>query len=446
MKTIAAAPETSDIAFDWLLKLRWGAVVGQGVLFLGVGLVTGIDLPVTVIVAILLFAALSNVGFAILHRWRGCPECLFGVVILLDIVLLSVLLYSTGGPMNPFTFLYLVHIVLAAIILPPRWAWGLALAAFVCYGLIFVLPPSAACHSLGIGVNAGNLGGPIHTLIGQADENMRLHLYGMLLAFLVTSCFIVFFVSLIQKSLGRQQELLDTLKEERNRSEKLASLATLAAGAAHELSTPLAAIAVAAGEMHRTMQMEGSRQELLEDASFIRRQVETCKEVLFQLTADAGEPMGESMELFLLHDMLQKIKDDFEARHGAEIVLECPNKAMAVKLPPRTFRRIVTDLLKNGAEALPKKTPLHMSCGADHDFFHVTVQDRGTGMERECAAKAGQPFFTTKSNGRGMGLGLFLARTVAERFGGGLEMESVLGQGTTVTLRFARESVGAERK
>ncbi len=159
---------------------------------------------------------------------------------LVDNLLLTALLYYTGGPANPFTVCYLVNIALAAAILGARWAWVLNGAAFACFALLFFahLPLAELEH------------GPehehaMHHHTRTAPGPMSLHLQGSLIAFGGASTFIVYFITRVTRELARREAELDEASRRRARTDKLAALATLAAGAAHELASPLSTIALA---------------------------------------------------------------------------------------------------------------------------------------------------------------------------------------------------------
>ena len=136
---------------------------------------------------------------------------------------------------------------------------------------------------------------------------MTLHLQGMWLAFAITVFFVVFFVNKIQKDMEEHQNTLAELETEKNRSERLASLATLAAGAAHEFSTPLATIAVAAGEMLADLNKQQADPDLIADTRLIRDQVERCREILYQMSADAGEHLAEALRVISVYDLFSEI-------------------------------------------------------------------------------------------------------------------------------------------
>jgi two-component system sensor histidine kinase RegB len=109
-----------------------------------------------------------------------------------------------------------------------------------------------------------------------------------------------------------------------------------------------------------------------------------------------------------------------------------------VRVPPRALTQALRGVIKNALEAAGGEGEVHVRVDRDAGSWRLAVVDRGAGMAPDVLARAGEPFFTTKNGDgltRGMGLGLFLARVVFERLGGELGLDSVAGQGTTVTLR-----------
>jgi len=429
---------SSRIAFAWLLHLRWGAVAAQILLVLIAFLFLEITLPIGIISGILAFEIISNFLFIYLKQ-KDTPmaDWIFILVMFLDTALLSLLLYYTGGPMNPFTFLYLVHITLGAILMPPGWTWALASFTTGCYATLFYLPAE------------GSMNQPCHpepSMLAALSDPLKIHLQGMWVAFAVTAFFIVFFVSRIQQALSRHQKTLADLQEEKTKSERMASLATLAAGAAHEFSTPLSTIAVAAGEMLHTLKTNHRAQEfpdLYADVTLIREQVKRCKDILFHMAADAGEHMGEPFTDFTIDELMENLISTFPDTLRNQV--QYKNKAgdILVRMPLRTLRRIVRGLIKNGLDAAPS-TPVLVECRKDATRLYIEITDNGCGMAPDVVSRAAEPFFTTKEPGKGLGLGLFLAKSAAERFGGGLNVISEPGKGSTVTLFFALQQIKTE--
>ncbi|MCB0221112.1 MAG: hypothetical protein KDH09_15550, partial [Chrysiogenetes bacterium] len=131
--------ETDDrIKLAWLLRLRWGAVAGQLALVLGV-YAAGVSLPLAALLSLIAFTAATNTATALLasDEDRALPQWTIGALLALDTLALTGLLYWSGGPSNPFSALYLVHVTLAAVALGPRWTWALVALASVGFGFLF---------------------------------------------------------------------------------------------------------------------------------------------------------------------------------------------------------------------------------------------------------------------------------------------------------------------
>lgn len=424
---------TSLITFSWLLLLRWGAVVSQVLLIIAVYLFFNIKVPLLILSAIIVFQGVSNLYFYYLKKQKTViPDRLFAAVMLLDVILLTALLYYTGGPMNPFTFLYLIHIALGAILMKPTWSWGLMVFTVLCYAGLFVLPSEGLSQETAL--STAEQPQIVCVSMPLIEEHMRLHLHGMWVAFSITAFFIVFFVGKIQKSLEEHHQTVVALEQEKVRTEKLGSLATLAAGAAHEFSTPLSTIAVAAGEMLHSLKRNNGPKELIEDTALIREQVDRCKEILFQMAADAGEHLGETAEDFTPEYLMEQIAARFSAEDRALIHFLNKSGSSLVRLPFRTIERIVRGLINNGLDACDRNKPVTVTCWKDAHLLYFEVGDQGVGMDPETRDKATEPFFTTKDPGKGLGLGLFLVQSAVERLGGRLDIQSEPGKGTTVTV------------
>lgn len=404
----------------WLLTLRWGTVLCQVILFAAVRFLFATEVPVLVL-CLVAFEVVSNLFFAWLVRAKiTIPVTLLTGVMFLDITLLTALLALTGGAMNPFTFLYLVHVVVGAILLSGGLAWGLAVFSAACYGGFFwpgLKFPAIADHSI------------CHTAV--LSPELRLHLQGMWVAYVITAFFLVFFVTRMQQALVARREIKVRLREEQSKNERLASLAALSASAAHEFATPLSTIAVAAGELYREMS-EGEHEAWLEDLRLIRSQVTRCRDILYEMAADAGEPMGEGIDTLTIDSLVNGLRAALDKQRQDRLVVECTTLAAAVTLPRRSVIRALRGLVSNGFHASDAQATVTLRVVIDQDLVRFEIIDQGRGMDCETVAKAREPFFTTKPAGQGLGLGLYLAETLADRLGGGLDIVSTPGVGTTV--------------
>lgn len=432
----------SSVEMISLLQLRWGAIICQVLLILLIAFTLSETIPYLIVTTIILFETASNLFFQ--YR-RGkqftLPIWLFFGVMVVDIILLTVLLSETGGVMNPFSFLYLLHIVIGAILLPSKWAWALTILTNVSYSCLYFPPFNTLSSQFDTrgGIQTVCVDVLNSTLTNQSK--MDLHLKGMLVAFALTSLFIVYFIGKIGQALARHNSTLQQLKEEKSRSEQLASLATLAAGTAHELATPLSTIKLVTGEMLHSMQHTPASEEIMDDLHLVRDQIKRCEEVLYQMSEDAGEHRGEQWQLFSIDELLAEAIA-IVPKGNNRVVVTNESEGFTLYAPHQTMKRTIKSLLKNAIDADPlSESPIQLKCRTNQDFLFIIVTDLGPGMNPETAIKATEPFFTTKSPGAGMGLGLFLAQSVAERFGGDLTIVSNLGEGTTVEISFSKQLI-----
>lgn len=417
---MAEAGPQSDayrINFSWLVELRWGQLVGQAAVILAVHFWMAIRLPLIPLGTILAIEIGTNLAcIAWLSRGGLVREHHVAALVALDVLLFTGILYFTGGPTNAFSFLYLIHIALAALVLRPLWTWTLVGLTLVCSAALFAahVPLELPGHE-------------------HHHEPFGMHMRGMWVALGVAASFIVYFMHRVTRELRGRDAELAAARERQARSERLAALATLAAGAAHELATPLSTIAVVSKELER--QLERSEQAgALEDVRLIRGQIERCREVLAQLAADAGQPSGEGTRRISLSELLGAAKSGLPA--AERIHLAEPDAAAEIEIvaPSTALTHALRSLLKNALEASADGAPVELSVERGPDGVRIVVGDSGPGMSHDVRERAVEPFFTTKPAGQGMGLGLFLARSVAEQLGGRLEIVSEPGTGTRATL------------
>ncbi|UJR86484.1 ATP-binding protein [Sandaracinus amylolyticus] len=403
----------------WIVALRWAAVAGQLAL-LGVAFARGsVDLPWGALIGVVAVAAISNGVLAIV--WRS-GERLVGPVLLLDTLLLSVMLALSGGPSNPFGVLFLVYVTLAAVAASTRWTWVVVAAALAGYGALFVwhlpLPPELGGH-------AAHGGG--HGAHGESQA-FDVHLQGMWLAFAIAATAIAVFVTRVRRA-------LEVERERAARAAKLAATTTLAAGAAHELATPLATIKIAARELVRELEARPELAALREDAQLVHREVERSRAVLDRLSLEAGAVTGEPRErrtLGALGDAITTAIGERTTRVRMRV------STGEVSVPPRAMTHALASLVRNALDA--SDAPVDLALELRDGTLIARVEDRGSGMSDETLARVGEPFFTTKPPGSGMGLGVFLARAVVEQLEGTLRFDSQVGRGTVVEATIPRAS------
>lgn len=422
-----ASADRGRLNLSWLVQLHWWAILGQVAIFAGAELLTEIGLPVATLLGLIALEALGNLGLAQWTRRARVNDATIAAVMLLDAVVLTVLLDLTGGASNPFSTLYLVNVALAAVLLPPAWAWALMAVSLVSFASLFL--------------HEGSTGPSHHVTFHMSHaELMSAHLRGMWVAFALAAVFVVFFVRRVTRELGERERELQVARTQADRREKLASLATLAAGAAHELSTPLSTIAVVAKELQRSLQH--AEPEVRADLQLVREQVARCREILDRMAAHAGETVGEGFSTIRVRAWIDAALDGLRGRDRVQLEVGPGAEAAALVGPSRALADALRGLLKNAIQASPPDVHVTLRADAPPGRVVIAVADRGKGMPAEILARAGEPFFTTKSPGEGMGLGLFLTRALAEQLGGALTITSSPGAGTEARIDLPAAETG----
>lgn len=413
------------ITLSWLVRLRWAAVTGQLLTIAIVRLGLGIALPVGPLVGLVLVTAASNF---VLQRRLAAPDApsshVVAAVIVADTLLLTAMLYLTGGPMNPFSVLYLLHVTLAVMVLGTRWGFVLVGVSAACFGMLYARSVPLAELEMPSGT-----------------ELSMLHLGGTWLAYLVAAVFVTYFLGRIAAELRLRDEQLKEIQTQVARDEKLASLSTLAAGAAHELGTPLATIAVVARELERAAGKLGA-DSFEDDARLIRQEVDRCRTILLQMSARAGETAGEVPGPMDVAALVADLRATLKPALAARLVVDLPAPGTgAIVAPRQALVLVLSSLVRNAFDASAADAQVRLSIVRGDDHARISVQDRGEGMSPEVLARAGEPFFTTKEEGAGTGLGIFLAKAFAERLGGRFDLVSAPGAGTRATITLPQRSV-----
>lgn len=405
--------EVSAISAQWTLRLRFGSFLGQLATIAAVHFGMGISVPLVALITLVALGLLTNV---LAHRnlMRGAlPGWMLPTLLAFDVAHLTALLYLTGGPMNPFSFMYLVLIALAAVVLPPRATWGLVALSVLGSGVLFLWHRPLHFHGL------------------DDVDPMRIHLQGMWVAFSVAAAFIVYFLLRIRRALAQREAELEAARSLAARKDKLASLVTMAAGAAHELSTPLGTIAVAAGEVERQLRGDGNRELVLDDIRLIRTQVARCRGVLEKLAQDSGGPTGEGLVQTTAEALLHAAQEGLPVGRVRIVISGNPP---LLRLPVRSLAQGLRSLIRNALEASPPDTPIEVTVRAVEQTLQIEITDRGSGMSPETLQRIGEPFFTTRAPGQGLGLGVFLCRAIVENLLGQLTFSSADGQGTRALI------------
>jgi two-component system sensor histidine kinase RegB len=390
--------------------MRWGALAIVAASILVATQALDVRLPLMPMWALVLVGVASNAWLASRKEQAGH----LGGFLILDVALLTALLYFSGGPTNPFSIIYVVYIAMSAVMLTPKWTWAIAAISVLSFAALFVF--QAADPHLG------------HEAHGDGFQG---HLYGMFIALVLAVVLITYFVSQLSIELRRRERALAEAEERTHRWGKLASIATLAAGAAHELGTPLGTIAVAAKEMERQAEKIPGAGGLLEDAKLIRDELARCRVVLDRMATAGGEHVGETISSISVHDLFAEVRSRLDEAQAAR--WETRSSVDVIEAPREALVQMVENITRNGFDACEQGRVSLEILGRDA-AVELRFADEGHGMDPEAVTRATDPFFTTKQAGDRMGLGLFLARTLVDSLSGELLIDSATSRGTTIRV------------
>jgi two-component system sensor histidine kinase RegB len=409
----------AELVLRWLVPLRALAAVG-GLVALAVGRF-GLALPLPYGLLLLVPGAvlLSNLA---LWRARVAPERalrLATAVLAFDTVLFTLLLTLSGGPDNPFSALYAIPVAMAAMLGSARATWLVASLSAAGYAVAF------RWHE------------PQHFWHGPVSEQVpiALHAAGMWVAVAVVVVVLTYFIGHIARSLREREAALRRISEIAARNARLASLTTLAAGAAHELGSPLGTIAVIAGEIERSAAGQ-PRDALAEDARLLRSEVERCRAILDRMSGQAARGDREGAEPLRSDEVASVLRECELGDAAARVEVEVAAPPGAQLGSRADFAAVVLPLVRNALDASAPGGRVQVQVGRADGRVQVRVRDDGHGMNAETLRRAGEPFFTTRPPGRGTGLGLFVVRLQAERLGGTLQLDSAPGTGTIARVEW----------
>ena len=377
----------------------------------------------TAAVVLLLVATNLWTMRSVLRRGRATTT-IAGAHLIVDSVALTALLALSGGVSNSFTTMYFVPMTLATQI-SPRWTWAVAATSLLGFAALFVLAPAPPM-----------MGPPGH------EQHFMGHIRGMWVAFGMSAAFMTYFVHRIALSQALQRAELTRLRLGAAQDRQLAALGTLAAGAAHELGSPLGTVSMLVSDL--AVMTEAERSDAV---GTIKQELQRCKHILQQMSSPElrVRSLSATAEPWPLARLAADIPGDSHARGMAgEPRLQIDQDAAvqagaATTQPQEVLGQIVRAVVANAIDACkarPGATGVRLRLAIAAEQAVISVTDDGTGMAPQAVAGAFDPFFSTKAEGEGMGLGLYLARAHLRALGGTIDLESQLGHGTTVYVRF----------
>lgn len=407
-----------------LIQLRWIAVAGQIATIVIVEFVLGVGLPLLPMAIVIAALVALNLGsLAWLKAGREVHDAVLLAALLFDVAALTAQLYFSGGATNPFTFLYLLQVTLAAVLLDRRATGTVVAATCLCFAALTV-----DYRPLDLPEAFGDL--------------FKLHIIGSLVCFALVAILLFVFVTRITRNLRERDARLAALKQRAAEEDHIVRMGLLASGAAHELGTPLASLSVILGDWKRVPAI-ASDPGLLEEVEEMQAAVKRCKSILTGVLLSAGDPRGEEPRVTTVNTFIDELVEEWRAARSPSS-LEFTN-AFGTDLPivsDSTLKQVVFNVLDNAYDSSPAWVGVYVA--REGDTIITRVSDRGPGFRPQMLEQFGKPYQSSKGKPGG-GLGLFLVVNVVRKLGGSVSAanQSLGGASVTLKLPLAALALGA---
>ncbi len=396
-----------------LVRLRYLVLGGQLAAVLGGHFGLGVALPLPPMLALIAALAVLNVlTQRRLRANRAVHPNELAFQLLADIFQLTLLLYFSGGFANPFIFMLLPPLAIAAAALSPWQIGWIAGLAVLCYSLLlFAYVPMPMLDRLAF---------LTPTVLRQT---------GMWVCFVASAAMIVVFVVRTRGTLHQKDRELALAREQAMRNDHLAALGSLAAGTAHELGTPLATMSFIAEDLEGDAANPEHRAQL----RVLREQVHRCRDAIDELAQSAGEIRASRGSSEYIDDWLAAITARWREQHPDGVIAFTPEaQAPPVRLlVDRALDQAVSCLLANATRA---SREVGITAAWDTRQLVLDVLDRGPGVPPNLRSTIGREPVSQKPGVQGLGLGLYLATGTIQRLGGTLELADREGGGTRARM------------
>ncbi len=415
-----------QLRVDTLVRLRWLAVAGQSAAVLATHFILGFELPIGLCLLVIAASIWLNIGLRIRYpvSHRLADKAAF-YLLAYDVLQLSGLLYLTGGLENPFAILFLAPIMASAVSLPRKWTtWLMAVMVAAATSLAFV-----------------HLRLPWEP--GEPFTPPMIYVAGVWSSIVLGAGFIAVYASRVA---GEARQLSDALAATElvlAREQHLTQLDGLAAAAAHELGTPLATITLAIKELRRTTPDDAPHAD---DVQLIDQEVRRCRTILSKLTALEHEQDGMFASMTLTHLIEEVVSPQRHFGTSIQVISAgAPPEPICARNPGILYG--LGNLVENAIDFATEEVRIRPIWSEAE--VRIEIEDDGSGFAPDILGRLGEPYVTTRAAAKagvldeefGLGLGLFIAKTLLERSAARLTIRNAAPpeRGARVTVSWPRD-------
>jgi two-component system sensor histidine kinase RegB len=402
--TLFRTKENLNLDKKTLTILRYIAIFGQ---FISINIVfyyLKLEFPIFQSYLIIFIGLLTNIFLQLRVKVNQLKDTYASFFLLYDLIQLSILLYLTGGILNPFSFLLIIPTIVSSTFLSMGTTIILSvITSFMLFLLTYFYLPLP-------GMNASTFHVP------------SFYKVGILISILIGLIFLSYFGIRFSGETKKRSEALNKLQEVIAKEYELESLGGQAAAAAHSLGTPLATISVVAKELKKEL---GNDKEVSKDIDLLISQTKRCSEILKQISKKQIEE-DSFINFIKLEDLLEEIIISFKETSSKNI--ELLNKNDKYKINIQRTPEIIYGLRNFIGNAVKfSKSKVIINLKSDEQIIEIQINDDGPGIPEDIIDKIGEPYIKSKSkelrSNSGLGLGTFLGKTLLERQGAKLQFK-----------------------
>ena len=394
--TLFRTKENLNLDKNTLTILRYIAIFGQ---FIAVNIVyfyLELEFPINKSYLIIFLGLLTNLFLQFRVKVNQLKDAYASFFLLFDLMQLSILLYLTGGILNPFSILLIIPTIVSSTFLSMGTTiiLGVLTSSLLFILTHFYLPLPG-----------------MDTTIFSVPNFYKL---GILTSILIGLIFLSYFGIRFSGESKKRSEALNKLQEVISKEYELESLGGQAAAAAHSLGTPLATISVVAKELKKEI---GDNKEISKDIDLLISQTKRCSEILKKISKKQIEE-DSFFSLIKLEDLLEEIINSFKETSSKKIELYVDNDKNKINI--RRTPEVIYGLRNFIGNAVKfSKTKVKIILRSDKNIIEIKINDDGPGIPEDIIKKIGEPYVKSKSkelsSNAGLGLGIFLGKTLLER-------------------------------
>ena len=424
--TLFRTKENLNLDKNTLTILRYIAIFGQ---FIAVNIVfyyLKLSFPINESYVIIFIGLLTNIFLQFRVKVNQLKDSYASFFLLYDLIQLSILLYLTGGILNPFSFLLVIPAIVSSTFLSMGTTIILsAITSFMLFLITYFYLP----------------------LPGMNEEIFNVpnfYKLGLLMSILIGLIFLSYFGIRFSGESKKRSEALNKLQEVIAKEYELESLGGQAAAAAHSLGTPLATISIVAKELKKEI---GDNKEVSKDIDLLISQTKRCSEILKKISKKQIEE-DSFLSSIKLEDLLEEIINSFKETSSKKIELFIKNDKNKIDI--QRSPEIIYGLRNFIGNAVKfSKSKVKIDLKSDKKVIEIKINDDGPGIPEDLINKIGEPYIKSKSKelspNSGLGLGTFLGKTLLERQNAKLlfRRNSDLGGALTIISWSPKDFIGA---